>query len=754
MNKKQTSNADDELVQFADETAGSSPGSEKAPVRPWSVLIIDDDEQVHSATEFALTGVQIQGRPLHLLHAFGEQDARHILATTADIAVIFLDVVMEREDSGLKLVKVIREELGLKEVRIILRTGQPGYAPELQAIRDYDINDYRNKSELTVTRLVTSLTSAIRSYEQIRALSYSRKGLEKIIQAAAELFEVRALETMAEGVLTQIAGMLGFPPHGVVCAQRGVPIDGSNSELFYVIGAVGKYSHAINKPLDALGSRPIETAIRMTIQQQQSLYTPEHTVLYLNSNGREEVVYIETDKVINPLDQQLLEVFAANISIGFSNVYLFQRLNFLAYNDPVTGLPNRRRLVDEMDLMKRDPSESFQVLLVDIDHFSAIHDVFGTSLGDVVLRSVAERLLSRMPDICHLGRYGGDTLCLICNTEAFAPETVLQVFAEPFQVSGCVIPISVTMGGCASALGADGQELMKNAALALNRAKHSHRGHYLMYAEEMSTETRYRLDLLQSMRMAINEKQFQLYYQPQIDMETGQVTGAEALLRWMRPDGQMISPAEFIPLAEHSGLIMEIGAWVMQEAFRQQRQWIDEGLSNLKLSINISTHQLKPPTFSTDLQAALLAYQLDPSQIVLEMTESMIVDDEERAIQCLNEFKRMGFQIALDDFGTGFSSLAYLQRLPIHTLKVDRAFISNIGKLGHGERIAEMIVALSKLLQLNVIAEGIETAEQVRVTRSWGCRIAQGFLFAPAMPPGEFMAWVRQRNAAHDAKKQ
>lgn len=738
-----TNNNTDELIQFADESEPLTV--EAASARPWRILVVDDDEQVHSATEFALSDVTILGRPLFLLHAYGAQDARSILATAEDIAVVFLDVVMEKEDSGLKLVHVIREELGLREVRIILRTGQPGYAPELQAIRDYDINDYRNKSELTITRLVTSLTSAIRSYEQIRALSYSRQGLEKIIRAASDLFEKRALESMAEGVLIQIAGLLGFPPNGVVCAQRGFPIDGSDQEILYVIGAVGKHSHAINQPLNKLGDQRIEQAINEAINRQQSLYSRDHTVLYLKSGGREEAVYLESDKTLDPLDQQLLEVFAANISVGFSNVYLFHRLNFLAYNDPVTGLPNRRRLVELIDLMKAEnqPSE-FLTILADVDHFSAINDVFGTSLGDFILRSIAERMQSAMPAGCHIGRYSGDTLCIIGSVTAITPEAVLDVFNEPFDVSGYIMPISVTVGACSSFHGSDGQAITKNAGLALNRAKQTQRGHYLLYQEEMSAETRYHLDMLQSLRLALNENQFELHYQPQLDVESGQVVGAEALLRWTRTDGQSVPPVEFIPVAEHSGLIVELGAWVLQEACRQLSRWNAMGLTHLRLAINVSTQQLKSQTFANLLKTELSNNGLPPGQLELEITESIIMDDLELAIHCLNQFKQMGVQVALDDFGTGFSSLSYLQRLPIDTLKVDRAFIHNIGQQGHGEKIAEMIVALSKLLELSTVAEGIETEAQLAATRAWGCRVAQGFLFAPAMKADDFIVWVQQ----------
>lgn len=316
---------DDELVELVDDDA--RPGEEACEMA-WRVLIVDDDEQVHSSTVFALSDIKIQGRRLQFLHAYSAIEARRILETESDVAVVLLDVVMESGHAGLALVKVIRTELGLSEPRLILRTGQPGYAPEIEAVRDYDINDYRTKAELTRVRLVTSLTAAIRSYEQIRTISYGRRGLEKIVRSAAELFEKRALESLAEGVLTHIAGLLRIPANGLVCAQRGYPIDGSDPQNLYVVGAVGRYASAINEPLKSLGEAHIVDPITESIRERRNIYGKDHTVLYLHSpGGTEEAIYIESSEPLDELDRGLLEVFAMNISVGFTNVYLFRRLS-------------------------------------------------------------------------------------------------------------------------------------------------------------------------------------------------------------------------------------------------------------------------------------------------------------------------------------------------------------------------------------------------------------------------------------------
>ncbi len=737
---------EDLLQLIEDENAADLAGHEPAP---WRILIVDDDQQVHTTTEFALADVRILGRALEFLHAYNSRDAQQILSRESGIAVVFLDVVMETEDAGLKLVRVIREELGLDELRIILRTGQPGYAPELQAIRDFDINDYRTKSELTRTRLVTSLTSAIRSYEQIQTIAYSRRGLEKIVYASSRLFDIRALEGLAEGVLTQIASLLGFPPNGVVCAQRGAPLDGSNPDNLYVIGAIGLLADAINQPLEALENPRIEGAIRDCIRLRENIYQADYTVLYLKSGTNEEAVFLDSGAAMAPLDRQLLEVFAANISVGFSNVYLFQRLNFLAYFDPLTGLPNRRRLVGLVD-EARHQGRPYVVVLADIDHFADINDVMGMPLGDSVLRAVADRLRGAMPESVQMGRYGGDVLCLIGDPSCLSAAKIHGLFIEPFEVSEYKLPISVTLGICDGDAGQNGLETFKHAGLALTRAKRTARGRYVSFSEQMTIESRQRLEMMQALRRAINENQLELHYQPQVDLRTGKVAGAEALLRWRREDGKQVSPAVFIPLAECSGLITQIGEWVMFEACRQACQWQKEGLGHLKLAINVSAQQVRLGDCANVLRRAMVARGLNASQLEIEITESLLLEDIESATASLDSLKEIGVSIALDDFGTGFSSLSYLHRLPIDSLKVDRAFINEIGCEGDGERIAEMIVALGKLLELSTVAEGVETVEQAEAARQWGCDTAQGFLYTPALQPADFALWVKAWDARED----
>lgn len=738
-----SSNSTDDDFQLLDD---ESTITSRQMGLPWRILLVDDDEEVHQTTLFALSDVLILGHPLELLHAYSANEASTILATNRDITVIFLDVVMEQEDSGLKLIKVIRDELELKELRIILRTGQPGYAPELEVISNYDINDYRTKSELTHTRLVTSLTSAIRSYQQICALATSRQGLEKIVLATSELYEKRALESMAEGVLTQIAGLLGYSTNGVVCAQRGFPLNGSDNGHLYVVGAAGCYAQVINCPLEDLGNDKIEASIRSAITHKTSIYADDYTVLYLNSKEREEAIFLDSEEKLESVDQQLLEVFAANISVGFANVYFFQQLKFLAYNDLLTGLPNRRGLDGILTTaLKRENGQTFLVILADIDHFADINDVLGSAFGDLAVSAVAERVRLSFPLSIHVGRYSADTLCVIGDPATVQPETIISLFAEPFQILSYSLPLTVTLGVCPSTASLDATELLNYAGLALSRAKQGLRGHYQWYSSHMAIDSQRRLELLQALRLAVSDRKLELHYQPFIDLVTGAVVGAEALLRWRGEDGKMISPVEFIPIAEQSGLILGLGRWVIEEACRQLAEWNDQGLGRLRIAVNVSAIQLRRADFGFQLSEALRIHALNAGQIELEITESMIIEDIDAVVNQLKGLKELGVAISVDDFGTGFSSLSYLQQLPIDTLKVDRAFIRDIGSGNQGERIGEMIVGLAKILDLQTVAEGIETEQQAQIARSWHCTTGQGFLYSPALAPDDFKRWVMLR---------
>ena len=313
---------DDDLLTFEDETAQDE--AEGHPV--WRILIVDDEPSVHEATTLALKGMTLEGRTLEFLHAYSANEARSILAKAPDLAVVLLDVVMESPDAGLQLIRFVREELDNKALRVILRTGQPGYAPEIDTIRAYDINDYKTKSELTRVRLFTSLTVAIRSYRQIHSLETNRRGLELIVAASTELSRPRGLVRFAEGVVTQLCSLLGVAEEGIVCAAGGT----ASSEP-YILAAAGCYSEWIGVRLTGVSDERVRTILEKTLSERRHHFG-ETTCLYFSvSEGMSMAAFVDVRHALSDLDHNLLKVFCGNIAVAFENTHLLQRISELAY---------------------------------------------------------------------------------------------------------------------------------------------------------------------------------------------------------------------------------------------------------------------------------------------------------------------------------------------------------------------------------------------------------------------------------------
>ena len=316
-------------------------------------------------------------------------------------------------------------------------------------------------------------------------------------------------------------------------------------------------------------------------------------VLYLRSPGdREQAIFLNCGKCVSLLDRQLLEVFATNISVGFSNVYLFHRLNYLAYHDPLTDLPNRLKLADIVDAFWRG-GQPFAVVLLDINQFSDINDVLGGAMGDATLRAVAARLRACLPDTVRVGRYAGDVLCVVGDREVVTPQTIRELFQEPFTVADYQLPISVTLGELFRGSGG----LWHRGAPERWVGAHPRQGHrpgaWVRFSSAMAVASGERLELLNALRSAVAQQRLRVYYQPQVELSTGRVIGAEALLRWWRDDGREVSPEVFIPLAERSGLIRELGAWVMAAACRAVSAGATRDLGHLRVAVNVSALQIR-----------------------------------------------------------------------------------------------------------------------------------------------------------------
>ena len=559
----------------------------------WRLMVIDDEPDVHRATTFALSGVKILGRPLEFLHAYSASEAIELLTRERDIAVVLLDVVMESEDAGLALVKTIRQRLKLTELRIILRTGQPGYAPEIETIHDFDINDYKTKSELTRTKLYATVTAALRAYEQIR------------------------------------------------------------------------------------------------------------------------------------------------------------KLDLLAFYDRLSELPNRNKFIDlceERLEMKRTQGDVIGIL--DLDDFSEINDALGHQQGDRLLQAVADRLKFNLgPDVI-LARIGSDTFGLMGPARVVDPVHILGLFRDAIVVKDDSMVVTATMG-LTNLLGGSilAHDALKDANIALKRAKKTRRGGFVMFSAEMGSDIRERVRFLQNLRLAVESERLFIVYQPQVNLSSGRLVGMEALIRWRNEDGTFVPPDRFIPLAEASGMIVAIGDWVLRMSCHELVRLQALGYSDLRMSVNVSQVQFRHPEFLEKLNAALLDTGIRPNSLELEITESVAMEDADFMLETLHLVRELGISIAIDDFGTGYSSLSQLRQLPIDRLKIDRAFVSELSQEVSGRHIASMVIELGRNLKLTVIAEGIEEERQAETLLKLGCHEGQGYLYSRPLTTVQLREWLQARPA-------
>jgi diguanylate cyclase (GGDEF)-like protein len=710
----------------------------------WNVLVVDDDEEIHSVTRLALSDLVVNEKSLHFIHAYSGVEALKIIENMgSSIAIILLDVVMESDDAGLNVARIMREDLRILEPRIVLRTGQPGYAPEEQVIKDYDINDYKTKTELTRSKLVTTIIASLRSYQQILTINQSRLGLQKIIVSAANLMEEHSVKSFCEGVVTQISSLIGLEAGGVVCAKAGSVLDKEDDGV-YILGAAGEFASYINERLDNLHNARIVKFVNCCLQLKEHIFEKEFSVLYLNSSGYEAAVYLQIGHEINSIDQQLLEVFLSSISIGYENVNLFHQLRTAAFKDWLTKLPNRIEFINMLEdsVVAKNKSENSVVALVDINHFADINDGLGQDAGNSTLLAVTNRLEETFSEKVKMGRIGSDVFGLIGEDVYVNPETLNDIFVAPFKAGEHTLPLAASFGFCRlMGKSQSGLDILKHSNIALNKAKKNLNTNFEYYAPEMEEETTWRLEMIRKLATDFQGKKLQLWYQPQVDLVTEQIVGMEALLRWPTSDGGFVSPAVFVPLAEYSGLIIDIGIWVLEESCRKLRALSDQGLTGLRMAVNISMPQFRDPNFVDMVKNIITEFGVEPDRVELEITESVVMDEPQIVIEALQELKLFGVKVAIDDFGTGFSSMSYLQQLPLDRLKVDRSFVNEI-KPGKSAFIAETIVTLGNKLGLSTIAEGVEKREQASYMLKLGCDEAQGYLFAKPMPYEQLLEFL------------
>ncbi|HHH72233.1 MAG TPA: EAL domain-containing protein, partial [Sulfuricurvum sp.] len=428
------------------------------------------------------------------------------------------------------------------------------------------------------------------------------------------------------------------------------------------------------------------------------------------------------------------------------------KMRYLALHDVLTGLPNRHLLQERIEqtiLHAKREKQQAAVLFIDLDDFKHINDLYGHDVGDRILKETARRLQRTLREEDTLARFGGDEFIALISAIASAKDTVfiadkiISALREPFELDNTLHYLGASIG--ISIYPDDAREattLISGADTAMYRAKNAGKNRYAFYTKSLSEHLKHRVEMDRALKEAIDKEQFIVHFQPQVHAKEGNIDGLEALVRWRRDDGSLVPPMAFIPLLEASHKIIEASQQIFHMAFRQVNQWVDSGLFDGRVAVNVSGVHLEHGDPVADIRAAFEATGLHPRHIEIEVTESVLMHQASKWQTALHEFRRMGISIAIDDFGTGYSSLAYLSRFPLSVLKIDKSFVDGLPNDTTSSAIAHTIIALAKSLDIYTLAEGVETPEQARWLKQEECDVLQGYLYTPPMNALDTEAWL------------
>ncbi|MHB0976016.1 MAG: putative bifunctional diguanylate cyclase/phosphodiesterase [Candidatus Aquicultorales bacterium] len=555
--------------------------------------------------------------------------------------------------------------------------------------------------------------------------------------------KLAALRTANERKLRSITSTLG---EGVFVVDGQGAVSFVNPEALRLLGW----------DENAVLGKPLHQVLVCRTSAGRQISPPECPILGVIDSGKpwrvEDFVFVRKDGQAFPVSCVTTPLVEEESVVGavtaFQDITERKRaektIKHMAYYDPLTNLPNRMLFNDRLTMALASADrheEKLSVMFLDLDKFKAINDTLGHAIGDELLVAVSERLIALVREGDTVARLGGDEFTLlipqVTNVEAVAKiaRKVLKALEPPFVLGGHELHITASIGIAVYPNdGRDAETLLKNADTAMYRAKDMGRDTYQMYAPAMSARAVEKLVMENNLRRALENEEFVVHYQPQIEIETGEVVGVEALLRWDHPELGMLFPGDFLPVAEETGLIVPIGRWVLKSACAQNKAWLELGLPRIRMAVNLSASQFLLPNLVDDILDILSEIKLDPELLELEITESIAMKNMRLTIRTLRRLRELGIRIAIDDFGTGYSSLNYLQRFPISTLKIAKPFVRDVATSQESAAIATTIIVLARSLGLNVIAEGVETEQQLNFLKLRHCHEMQGYLVSRPMP--------------------
>jgi PAS domain S-box-containing protein len=713
----------------------NAPQPQASPVEQPLVLTVDDDAMVRLLTRESLTQDGFR-----VCDAENGREALEVF--TAELPDIVLMDVMMPEMDGFEALEKLRRLPGGATTPVLMVTGLD------------DVESIHRAYEVGATDFITKPINWVILGHRLRYM----------LRASRALGELRASqERLAEA---QRIARLGNWEWDLT--RDRVSVSQQTLRIFGLEGVSGSV------PARVLASR-VHPADRKAVDQAISLALAEGHPLSLDyrirrPDGAVRVVQVRSERTALPetMADGAGERLTGTVQDITEQRQAEERIRSLAYFDSLTGLPNRALLQERLERAVQqagDQHRPLALLVLDLDQFKRINDTLGHSSGDQILKETAERLLACVHGVERVGRVGpatlddravtvarlgGDEFTLLLTAIGRAEDAarlaqgILAAMARPFRLRGQEVVVTASIGvSTYPDDGTDVESLLKNADTALYHAKDRGRNDFQYYSASMNQRTLERLLLESDLRKALERDQIRVYYQPKVDIPTGALVGMEALVRWQHPTRGLISPGLFIPVAEESGLIEAIGSHVLRTACADTRAWLAAGNSGLSVAVNLSARQFRNRGLVEEVAAALGETGLHPGALELEITESVVMDDAESAVRTLHALKAMGMRLAVDDFGTGYSSFGYIKRFSLDTLKIDRSFVDHVHESGDDAAIAGAIIAMAHHLKLQVVAEGVETAEQLTFLHDNDCDLAQGYFFAKPLPHTEFEAMLR-----------
>ena len=738
-----------ELFEFSAENEAAGPSQ-----KDWVVLSVEDNQPYQDVLESAIQEVAFEGRKIELLRASSAASAATILSKRQDISLILLDIVMETDDAGFYLIDTIRNVIGDELVRIVVLTGQPGVKPHDKAINEYNISEYWNKTDLSADKLKSVVVSNLRTWQISQELKIARRGLQMIVDASRSLTARQDTLEFAHTVLEEIARIINVPnTGGIVCiVKTGI----ESLQLAPIVAASSHFRELINARLESVFSvynddkkERVEKSIFEAWQTQQHLFENDFTLLFFDTSEHDDKQYLMLVDSPHQLDTNhlnLLQAFAENISSGFVNQALMNKLSQLAYLDTPTGIHNRNWLVRELEQQSTYHLDNSSLVLFRLLNYDAAEMMAGHDYATKMFKVFCNFIKGHLAQHYLMAVWDKETVALIFTLDKKPTKGKLEeIRTSTMEMDELDIQLQFQVGTMdfkdTQSLSLAEVLVLANTALGKARSLGSN-----IYNFDYALIQRLanRMRILTALKKALTTREsFFLVLQPKVNLATGKPVGFEALLRWRMEDNTLCPPSEFIPIAEASGLSLEISEMVVAKTIEVIQRLQAEGYS-LPVSFNLANSDVVSPIIFNEIHRCIDEQEIDASLLDIEVTETQATEDYTVINPLLRSFIDKGVGVSIDDFGTGYSSLSQLADLAATTIKLDQKFVNDLTAENKDKalHIVQMIARLAERFAFKLIAEGVETEEQRQLLMENGYQHAQGYYFAKPMPMDELLDWL------------